>query len=239
MQIMQKVLLALSGTAIVFMSVKPASAVTLDVVTGGKEVTGQGLVSKVLGTTTIDFENGAPTSGFVTFTSPTGSPTVVQGTKVGEYGRPLNDTTKYLTVSSTSDNVVGNTGSVTVKFAQPLDYFGLYWGSIDAYNSIAFYKGDTLLNQYSGRDVPQTTASGNQTSLADNQYVNFFADTKGAFDRIVLSSTAPAFEGDNFAYRQAPEPGAVLGLLAVAAVGAGSVLKRISQLNTSTLKPKL
>ncbi len=226
MRIMQKVLLVLSGTAIVFMSVKPASAVTLDIVTGGKEVAGQGLVSKVSGTTTFDFENGVSTSGFVTFSSPTGSPTVVQGSKDQEYGRPLNDTSKYLTISSTRDNAAGNTGSVTVKFAQPLDYFGLYWGSIDAYNSIAFYKGDTLLNQYSGTEVPQTTASGNQTSFRDNQYVNFFADTKGAFDTIVLSSTAPAFESDNFAYRQAPEPGAVLGLLAFGAVSAGSVLKR-------------
>ncbi|MDF5725936.1 MAG: PEP-CTERM sorting domain-containing protein [Rhizonema sp. PD37] len=223
---MQKVLLALSGTAIVFMSVKPASAVTLDIVTGGKEVAGQGLVSKVSGTTTFDFENGISTSGFVKFSSPTGSPAVVQGSKSGEYGAPFNDTSHYLTISSTRDNAVGNTGSVSVKFAQPLDYFGLYWGSIDDYNSIAFYKGDTLLNQYSGRDVPKTTASGNQTSLADNQYVNFFADTKGAFDTVVLSSTAPAFESDNFAYRQAPEPGSVLGLLTVGAVGAGFVLKR-------------
>lgn len=226
MRIMQKVLLVLSGTAIVFMSVKPASAVTLDIVTGGKAVAGQGLVSKVSETTTFDFENGVSTSGFVTFSSPTGTPTVLQGSKSGEYAAPLNDTSKYLTISSTSNNVVGNTGSVTVKFAQALDYFGLYWGSIDAFNSIAFYKGDTLLNQYSGTDVPQTTASGNQTSSLDNQYVNFFADTKGAFDKIVLSSTAPAFESDNFAYRQAPEPAAVLGLLAFGAVSAGSVLKR-------------
>ncbi len=48
------------------------------------------------------------------------------------------------------------------------------------------------------------------------------------FDKIVLTSTSPAFETDNYAYRVAsvPESSSMLGLLAFGALGAGSFLKR-------------
>ncbi|MHC5732214.1 MAG: Npun_F0296 family exosortase-dependent surface protein, partial [Nostoc sp.] len=101
---------------------------------------------------------------------------------------PAGDGSKYLTISPTTSSVVGNTGPVTINFAKALDYFGLYWGSIDKsissnLNSIAFYNGGTLLNTFTGLSVPGTTNDGgNQTSPQDNVFVNFFADPGQTFD---------------------------------------------------------
>ncbi|MHC5719511.1 MAG: Npun_F0296 family exosortase-dependent surface protein, partial [Nostoc sp.] len=148
MSTLQKLSLALVGTAVLLISANPASAVSL--------TTGSGISSAVAGTTTVDFESGAPTTGFAKYSSPVGTPTVVQGTKPNEYAAPAGDTSKYLTIAPQGSNVAGNTDSVTIDFAQALDYFGLYWGSVDLGNSIAFYNGNTLLNTFSGNQVSTT-----------------------------------------------------------------------------------
>ncbi|MHC5829395.1 MAG: Npun_F0296 family exosortase-dependent surface protein, partial [Nostoc sp.] len=119
--------------------------------------------SAVSGTTTVDFESGAPTTGFAKYSSPVGTPTVVSGSQPNQYAQPAGDATKYLTIAPQGSNVTGSTGSVTIDFAQALDYFGLYWGSVDVGNSIAFYNGSTLLNTFTGSQV-STSASGSTTS---------------------------------------------------------------------------
>ncbi|MHC5777302.1 Npun_F0296 family exosortase-dependent surface protein [Nostoc sp.] len=230
MSTLQKLSLALVGTAVVFMSANPAGAVSLT--TGSTTPTANGIFSTVAGTTTVTFETGAPTTGFAKYSSPVGTPGVVQGTVASQYAAPAGDTSKYLTISPKDSKVAGSTGSVTIDFAQALDYFGLQWGSVDKYNSIAFFNGNTLLNTFTGSDVPGTTASGNQTSPQDNVFVNFLADPGQTFNKIVLSSSDIAFESDNHTYRLAsvPEPTSMLGLLAFGAVSAGSFIKRKSKL---------
>lgn len=54
---------------------------------------------------------------------------------------------------------------------------------------------------------------GNQVSLNDNRYVNFFFGSE-LFDTIELISSSKAFETDNHAFARVPEPGtiALLGL---------------------------
>jgi len=227
---LQKLSLALVGTVVVFMSANPAGAVTLT--RGSTTPTANGIFSTVPGTVTVNFESGAPTSGFATYSSLSGTPTVVQGSVGSQYAAPAGDTSKYLTISPVNSNVIGNTGSVTINFAQALDYFGLHWGSIDTYNSIEFFNGSTSLGSFSGSQVPLTTASGNQTNPQDNGFVNFLANQGETFDKIVLSSSGIAFETDNHSYRLAsvPEPTATLGLLAFGVMSAGSFVKRKSKL---------
>ncbi|MHC5861845.1 Npun_F0296 family exosortase-dependent surface protein [Nostoc sp.] len=227
MSTLQKLSLALVGTAVVFMSANPANAVSPFTVT-----TGSGISSTISGATTIDFNNGLPTTGIATYSSASGTPTLVTGSLSNQYATPAGDTTPYLTISPESSGVKGDTGAVTINFAKALDYFGLDWGSVDVGNSIAFYNGSTLLNTFTGSDVPGTTHSGNQTSANDNVFVNFFADGGLTFDKVVLSSSVVAFESDNHAYRLAsvPEPTSMLGLLAFGAVSAGSFIKRKSKL---------
>ncbi|MHC5747468.1 MAG: Npun_F0296 family exosortase-dependent surface protein [Nostoc sp.] len=223
---LQKLSLALVGTAVVFMSANPANAVTLT--TGSATPTANGIFSTVPGAVAITFEDGAPTSGFATYSSSA----VVQGTQPNQYAAPTGDTSKYLTISPVNSGVAGSTGSVTINFAQALDYFGLHWGSVDTYNSIEFFNGNTSLGSFSGAQVPGTTASGNQSSPQDNVFVNFLADQGQTFNKVVLSSTGIAFESDNHSYKLAsvPEPTSMLGLLAFGAVSAGSFIKRKSKL---------
>ncbi|MEH1997952.1 MAG: PEP-CTERM sorting domain-containing protein [Nostoc sp.] len=230
MSTVQKLSLALVGTAVLLMSANPAGAVSLS--TGSTTPTANGIFSTVPGAVTVNFESGAPTTGFAKYSSPVGTPTVVQGSVDSQYAAPAGDTSKYLTISPTNFNVKGNTGSVTIDFAQALDYFGLQWGSIDKYNSIAFFNGNTLLNTFTGSQVPGTTASGNQFSPQDNVFVNFLAEGGQTFNKIVLSSSDIAFESDNHSYRLAsvPEPTATLGLLAFGVMSAGSFVKRKSKL---------
>jgi hypothetical protein len=214
---------ALVGTAMVALGANPASAITLT--RGGTTVAGQGQFSSFSDAKTIDFENGAPSSGFATYSATNG---IVQNSVGGEYAAPADDTTKYLTISPKGDNVAGGTGEVTINFAKALDYFGLHWGSVDTYNFIDFFSNGSLVQSFSGSDVPGAKAIGDQLSSTDNVFVNFLADKGQSFDKVVMRSNGRAFETDNHAYRQAsvPEPSSMLGLLAVGGVATSSMLKR-------------
>ncbi|MEH2467492.1 Npun_F0296 family exosortase-dependent surface protein [Nostoc sp.] len=227
MSTVQKLSLALVGTTVVLMSANPANAITLS--KGSTTATPNGIFSTVLGATTIDFNNGInDPNGVATYSTPNA---IVQGDLPGQYAAPAGDKSSYLTISPADSNVQGNTGPVTINFKKALNYFGLHWGSVDTYNSIAFFNGSTLLRTFTGSDV-STPPTGNQTIPQDNLFVDFFADPGETFDKIVLSSSGVAFETDNHSYRLAsvPEPTTTLGLLAFGIISAGSFVKRKSKL---------
>ncbi|MBD2667505.1 PEP-CTERM putative exosortase interaction domain protein [Richelia sinica FACHB-800] len=225
---LEKIALTLMGTAVAVAVASPANAISIT--TGGTAAGANGVKTNVFGATTIDFNSGsAPTSGFATYT-PGGTTNIVTGSVASQYAAPTGDTTPYLTIAPVANNVTGNTGSVTINFAKALDYFGLYWGSVDTYNSISFYDGANLLTTFTGSNIPDTTASGNQTSPQDNVFVNFFAGAGEKFDKIVLTSTGVAFESDNHAYRAVPEPASILGLLLFGGLGVSSLVKNKSKL---------
>jgi hypothetical protein len=211
--------IAFAGTLAVAASATSASAFTMSV--GGNQISGQGFQSSVTGAQTVNFDSGAPSNNMVTYSGIVDN--IVQGSKSSQYATPAGDTTKYLTISNKGANVPGATGSVTLNFAKALDYFGLYWGSVDTYNFIDFYSGNSLLKTFGGSDV-STTAKGSWTGASDNVYVNFFADPGQSFDKVVLRATGIAFESDNHAYREAnsqavPEPFTVGGSLVGLALG--------------------
>jgi hypothetical protein len=103
------------------------------------------------------------------------------------------------------------------------NYFGLYWGSIDAYNTIAFYDGLELLWSGTGSTVAQP-ANGCQSCDGTNRYVNFHFGAD-RFDRIVMSSDGRAFESDNHAFGSVPVPG-VVALLGIGLAGIAAVRRR-------------
>lgn len=176
---------------------------------------GNPLASSVSGVTTIDFNlpgipalpNGLnlPRSfGPVTYT---GNGNVVTGSLGGiTAAPPLTNTTGYLAVPSTAQQ--GSSGSVTITFGADYNYFGLLWGSIDAYNEIRFFDGETLVWSGNGSTVA-SPANGCQNCANTNRYVNFLFDGPG-FDRIVLTSNGRAFESDNHAYGRVPVPATLL-----------------------------
>lgn len=198
-----RTILMASVGSLFFASSMPADAITLTF--GGTQTLGLGQFSSVSGATTIDFELGAPTSGFAVYSAPGTGPTVVSGSLPGVYAAPLADNTHYLTVAPFGDRQ--GTNPVLIQFATLLDYFGLYWGSANPYNAISFYKGGTLIKSFTGSEIPLSGV-----------YVNFFAAPNEAFDTVALSSTSAAFETDNHAYRIAsseavPEPTTIAGIV--------------------------
>lgn len=208
--------IAVVGFAAVAMNAASAKAFSFGV--GGTAVAGEGYKSSVAGTTTIDFNSGTnPSNDFVKF-SGLAADSIVKGGKSNNYGNPAGDDSNYLTIAKQGSGVAGATGSVTMTFAKAIDYFGLYWGSVDPFNSISFFSGDKLVKTFGGSEV-STTAKGSWTGVTDNIYANFFSGQGESFDKIVLNSTGIAFESDNFAYREAsaaPEPltlgGTAIGL---------------------------
>ncbi|MGY3448533.1 Npun_F0296 family exosortase-dependent surface protein [Bradyrhizobium sp. USDA 4353] len=97
------------------------------------------------------------------------------------------DKTNYLSI--------GNHAQETITFDSVKNSFGLYWGSVDSYNSISFYNGTKLVASYTGSDVAPLLANGGQASLASNGYVEFLG--LSPFNKVVLASSQNAFEIDN------------------------------------------
>jgi len=160
------------------------------------------------GATTIDFNNDA-CAGAGAYASCSGSFETVSGSLSGKYAQPVGATDDYLTVP---DPDGGSTGGAQLFLSGPANYFGLLWGSIDAYNTIAFYRGGSLVQSFTGTDIAGASANGNQSSSSSNLYVNFFFNGV-TYDEIRMTSTGFAFESDNHAYAPVPLPAAAWLLL--------------------------
>ena len=102
-------------------------------------------------------------------------------------GQGTQDGTNYLSI--------GGHAQATITFDHQQNSFGLYWGSVDAYNSIDFYDGNKLVAAYDGSDVAPLLANGGQGSFASNGYVEFL--DLAPFTKVVLHSSQNAFEIDN------------------------------------------
>jgi hypothetical protein len=203
-----------------------ASAATVTFDLGGTACGPAGLCTSKAGVHQIDFEsaNLSPfSSGIATFTfSPSNVTPFVTGSVNNEYAAPPNDTTKYLSVGSPS-----RTGEVTIDFSTPINYYGLYLGSPDAYNLFKFYQTGNSNNPIATFTGLQLIPPGNGDQSI-GAYVNFYANG-GSISRIVLSSTQAALESDNHAYGAVPEP-ATMSLLGGSLVGLGLLHRRRKQL---------
>ena len=196
-----------SGTAVLTVNVVGAGVVTPHVLAAG-------LNTNSLGLLTISFDgieagsvsnNGAGSGNFLdaalgaTFSS-TGNAGIVNGSS-GVSGAPFigpspghADDTNYLSI--------GAGGTETITFASHQNAFGLYWGSVDPYNTLKFYDGLTLVASYTGADISPLFATGNQGSFNANGYVEFSG--LHSFDKVVLGSTSNAFEVDNISAGTVP-----------------------------------
>ena len=117
------------------------------------------------------------------------------------------------------------TGSVTLDFGASQTYLGLLWGSVDDYNKIEFFNGNSLVGWFTGADV-LGLPNGDQ-GPGGSVYVNF-NDLEGSFTSVVLTSTTNAFEIDNVAINSVgvPDGGATVTLLGLALVALAAVRRR-------------
>lgn len=161
--------------------------------------------------TEVDFDDGS-TSPYV---SATGDFTIYDAPSngTGQSGVPFGITEgKYLSVPNPERN-----GTATLGLDASYNYFGMFWGSVDTYNSITFFDGEDSVASFAGGAIQDLLANGNQQSWKSNRYVNFFFSEGDSYDSIELTSNGFAFETDNHAYGNSvavPEPGtlALLGL---------------------------
>ncbi|HKS55007.1 MAG TPA: PEP-CTERM sorting domain-containing protein [Steroidobacteraceae bacterium] len=174
--------------------------------------------SQVPGVTTVNWNDGSCGA----YTSCIGNGAILSGSASGLYASPYGLSSKYLTIPYFSSS-----GSVSLTTPGDYNYFGLYWGSLDTYNSIAFYNNGVLVGGYGGAEILPLLANGGQGDWASNRYVNFLFTAGDVFDQIVLTSTNYAFESDNHAFGnvKVPEPG-TLAMFAFALMGLGFAARR-------------
>lgn len=166
----------------------------------------------VAGANTIDFNDGTCGASV----SCVGDYLITSGNLSGKYASPYGISDKYISVPEARAGSIPD--KVTLTLGGDYDYYGLYWGSVDTYNSILFYLDGILVDSFSGADLNPLLANGGQTSWASNRYVNFYFTGGDLFDTVVLASTNYAFESDNHAYARVPEPGTI-ALLALGLLG--------------------
>lgn len=146
-----------------------------------------------------------------------GNGEVVNGSILNHNKAPNNpvipDTTNYMSVPI---NLYGHpTETIVANIHGFSTYLGLWWGSVDTYNTLSFFNGTTKVAEFTGAEV-KMPANGTIST-----YVNFL--DLPAFDSFAMTSTHYAFEADNIAVSAVPEPGTMMllgaGFLGLAIYG--------------------
>jgi len=218
--------------------VDPAAQTVIVAAPTALDVLGPGVIDNSLGVHTETFnqvtagaasDNGIGHGNFYSETlgatfSASGHSGVVNGSSsvtAAPYFGPQHggqDTTNYLSI--------GGGGSETITFTSEKNTFGLYWGSLDSYNSVTFYDGNTLVASYTGDQFSPLFPSGNQSSFSSNGYVQFAH--LPLFDKVVLASSQNAFEIDNVSAGYVPEDtglsGPITGRLSIHDADVGDAL---------------
>ena len=209
------------------LSTASAYYITYDYVVPAAPPSGDGSVrtTPVAGATVYDFNDSANPS------DAGGNSAIVSGTITGQWAAPAvihlspatddgTDLTPYLVVPGS-----GSSGVATFTFTKDYNYLGLFWGSMDTYNYITFYKQDgSKLSQVVDGSMVAGTAppTGSWTDPNMNRYVNIYTGNEW-FRKVEFESKGVAFEFDNLAVAAVPEPATMLlfgtGLAGLAALG--------------------
>ena len=141
-----------------------ANATVTTMVTQSTSAPTDGLMSTQMGVTTLTFDSDDVGSQPPGFTPPTGTipggGVVGGGGNAGLYAAPNGDMSQFYAVALNPVLSPTVPSSDTLNLGSTCNYFGFYWGSIDIYNTLQFYKDSTLVASFTGADFP--AADGNQ-----------------------------------------------------------------------------
>jgi hypothetical protein len=207
----KKRLVALSAAVLVLVVGSSANAVTIIAAPGALTGSVPDEQGGLVNFSTASIGSGTFTQNGISFspTTPGQGGIVVSGTSSGNYADPAGYAGNYMAILGGQ--------SETLKFSHSMDIFGLYWGSIDTYNSVEFLlNGAQVGAVIKGSDLKSPIeASGNQLGPESNAYVTF---SNLLFDEVILSSSGNSFEFSNVA-AAAPEPATwammILGFMGV------------------------
>jgi len=159
------------------------------------------------------------TDNNVTFT---GSFDIDAGDLANVYRSPFGDNTT--TFISVPKGGLLSSGTYVISFAanQTYNYFGLYWGSVDLYNTIRFYdKNHNLIGTIDGAQAFAIAHFNvGYGDPAANAFFNFVTSTP--FATIEVESTNFAMETGHDVFGRTPEPGSMAlfgsGIVTLAAI---------------------
>jgi hypothetical protein len=189
-----------------------ANAAIISVTSGGVADAASGQVSSLAsspGAIVYDMSSNIPVFG--------GDPvSFVTGSLPGQYATPFGDTTQFASVGT-----ITTPSTSTLLLGGSYNYVGLYWGSIDGYNSLIITdaSGDHVVNSANYGSV-LTPPTGNQ-GLGGSLYINIFTDS--AITKLTFFSNQRAFEFDNLTVAAVPEASTwammILGFLGLGFLG--------------------
>lgn len=157
-------------------------------------------VQATASTTTIDFNDGSAPGFSGNYKVTSGTNSTAAAPVIGG----VTDTTRYLAVpgTGTSGNAFLNVGAL--GGGGVLTRLSADWGSIDNYNTLIFYAGNTVVQTVTGSMFPP--ANGDQSSAATNRNVSFDFNRNQGVTRVGFNSGKLAFEFDNLSIAAVPEP---------------------------------